>query len=224
MSGQFVKYDLGHLNGGELVTVTIRERANVRLFDSSNLRLYERGQRFHFTGESGPPFARAAPSPKRRQLACRARSRRRERNDPCKRHGLDMSLGAVMTLQQETQLVAYLRAHPRLQPYVQLASVGAWPRSYAGLPSAEQFARELLGDAEFRARKLGTWLGTPDGEAVSEAVAQVIPADCQWPSVSPHWWPLNSPLVAIVSPRWWPSNVPTRGHRFSPTGGWVRFR
>jgi Domain of unknown function (DUF1883) len=50
MSGQFVKYDLGHLNGGELVTVTIRERANVRLFDSSNLRLYERGQRFHFTG------------------------------------------------------------------------------------------------------------------------------------------------------------------------------
>jgi hypothetical protein len=50
MSGQFVKYDLGHLNGGELVTVTIRERANVRLFDSINLRLYERGQRFHFIG------------------------------------------------------------------------------------------------------------------------------------------------------------------------------
>ena len=39
---------------------------------------------------------------------------------------------------------------------------------------------------------------------------------CQWPSVSPHWWPLNSPLVAIISPRWWPSNLPTRGHRFSP--------
>jgi hypothetical protein len=88
-----------------------------------------------------------------------------------------MSQGAVMTLQQERQLVAYLRAHPRLQPYVQLASVGAWPRSDAGLPSAEEFARELLGDAEFRALKLGTWLGTPDGEAVSEAVAQVIPAE-----------------------------------------------
>ena len=41
---------------------------------------------------------------------------------------------------------------------------------------------------------------------------------CQWPSVSPHRWPLNSPLVAIVSPRWWPSDLPTRGRRFSPAG------
>ena len=47
---------------------------------------------------------------------------------------------------------------------------------------------------------------------------------CQWPSVSPHWRPLNSPLVAIVSPRWWPSDLPTRGHRFSPAGGWLVFR
>src|SRR5579875_809322 len=31
----------------------------------------------------------------------------------------------------------------------------------------------------------------------------VRPGGCQWPSVSPHWRPLNSPLVAIVSPRWW---------------------
>jgi hypothetical protein len=82
-----------------------------------------------------------------------------------------------MTLQQEDQLVAYLRTHPRLQPYVQLASVGAWPRSFSGLPTAEDFARELLGDAEFRALRLGTWLGTPEGQAVSEAVAQVIPTD-----------------------------------------------
>ncbi len=44
---------------------------------------------------------------------------------------------------------------------------------------------------------------------------------CQWPSVSPHWRPLNSPLAAIVSPHWWPSDLPTRGHRFSPAGGWV---
>ena len=27
---------------------------------------------------------------------------------------------------------------------------------------------------------------------------------CQWPSVSPHLRPVNSPLVAIVSPHWWP--------------------
>ena len=41
---------------------------------------------------------------------------------------------------------------------------------------------------------------------------------CQWPSVSPHWWPLDSPLVAIVSPRWWPPDLPTGGQHFSPAG------
>jgi len=41
---------------------------------------------------------------------------------------------------------------------------------------------------------------------------------CQWPSVSRHWRPRNSPLVAIVSPRWWPSDLPTGGHRISPPG------
>ena len=47
---------------------------------------------------------------------------------------------------------------------------------------------------------------------------------CQWPSVSPHWWPLNSPLVAVVCPRWWPSDLPIRGHRFSPAGVGLVFR
>lgn len=50
MSGPFVKYDLGPLQGGELVTITIKERANVRLLDASNLRNYETGQRFLFHG------------------------------------------------------------------------------------------------------------------------------------------------------------------------------
>ena len=27
----------------------------------------------------------------------------------------------------------------------------------------------------------------------------------------------------MVSPRWWPPNLPTRGHRFSPAGGWIVF-
>jgi len=47
---------------------------------------------------------------------------------------------------------------------------------------------------------------------------------CQWPSVSPQRWPLNSPLVAMISPRWWPSNLPTptRGHDFSPAWGRAR--
>jgi len=50
MSGQFIKYDLGALSGGEVVTVTLRERANVRLIDSNNLTLYERGQQFRCLG------------------------------------------------------------------------------------------------------------------------------------------------------------------------------
>ncbi len=33
-------------------------------------------------------------------------------------------------------------------------------------------------------------------------------AGCQWPSVSPHWRPRISPLVAIFSPRWWPRISP----------------
>jgi hypothetical protein len=50
MSAQFVKHDLGQLRRGELVTVEVRERANVRLIDSSNLREYERGGRFRCIG------------------------------------------------------------------------------------------------------------------------------------------------------------------------------
>lgn len=50
MSGEFVKYDLGSLDGGELVTVELRERANVLLMDTSNLRSYESGQRYRFIG------------------------------------------------------------------------------------------------------------------------------------------------------------------------------
>jgi len=50
VSAQFNKYDLGRRNGGELVTVAVKERANVRLIDASNLRLYERGQRYRFIG------------------------------------------------------------------------------------------------------------------------------------------------------------------------------
>lgn len=53
-----------------------------------------------------------------------------------------------------------------------------WGRAYAGwhtLPTAEQFAKDLLADAEFRSFQLGTWLGTTDGEVITTAVATVIP-------------------------------------------------
>lgn len=42
-------------------------------------------------------------------------------------------------------------------------------------PSAEQVAQELLQIAEFRALRLGTWLGTVDGQVITEAVEMVVP-------------------------------------------------
>lgn len=42
------------------------------------------------------------------------------------------------------------------------------------LPTREQFADTLLSDAEFRSLQLGTWLGTTDGELITEAVSLVI--------------------------------------------------
>lgn len=42
------------------------------------------------------------------------------------------------------------------------------------LPTQEQFAEALLGDAEFRSLQLGTWLGTTDGKLLTEAVGLVI--------------------------------------------------
>jgi hypothetical protein len=64
MSGACVKYDLGSLDGGELITVELRERANVLLIDTSNLRSYESGQRDRFIGRQAlRASAGASPSP-----------------------------------------------------------------------------------------------------------------------------------------------------------------
>jgi hypothetical protein len=43
------------------------------------------------------------------------------------------------------------------------------------LPNVEQFAKDLVADAEFRSLQLGTWLGTTDGEVIETAVGMVIP-------------------------------------------------
>jgi hypothetical protein len=47
-----------------------------------------------------------------------------------------------------------------------------WPRTR---PTPEQLAKELFADAEFRALKLGSWLGTPDGKLFAEAIEMVTP-------------------------------------------------
>jgi hypothetical protein len=41
--------------------------------------------------------------------------------------------------------------------------------------SVEDYAQLLLSDAEFRSLQVGNWLGTTDGEIISQAVAQVLP-------------------------------------------------
>lgn len=41
--------------------------------------------------------------------------------------------------------------------------------------TAEQIAEELLGDAEFKALKLGTFLSTPDGQLLAAAVQALTP-------------------------------------------------
>jgi hypothetical protein len=42
-------------------------------------------------------------------------------------------------------------------------------------PTADQVAQELLKMSEFRALKLGTWLGTTNGQVISKAVETVTP-------------------------------------------------
>ena len=42
-------------------------------------------------------------------------------------------------------------------------------------PTSEQLAQELLAIPEYRALQLGTWLGTTNGEIITEAVELVTP-------------------------------------------------
>lgn len=83
----------------------------------------------------------------------------------------------MMTRQQ--QIAAFLDQHmtwPRASGWA--GHDYSWPYDYgwrAPRPTAEDLARELLGMAEFRALQLGTWLGTTDGQIITEAVELVAP-------------------------------------------------
>jgi hypothetical protein len=46
----FLHNDLGFLNGGEVVEVTLSAAANVRLMDSGNFQSYRSGQRHEYFG------------------------------------------------------------------------------------------------------------------------------------------------------------------------------
>jgi hypothetical protein len=69
------------------------------------------------------------------------------------------------------QMVAFLRRRPDLVP--QPIHPYMWRPN--PLPSPEQYAQLVLADAEFRALQLGTWLGTTDGQIISQAVGEIMP-------------------------------------------------
>ena len=72
---------------------------------------------------------------------------------------------------KRNELVAFLQRRSDLVPQL---NQPYWLHQY-NLLTPEQYAQVLLGDAEFRGLQLGTWLGTTDGEVISQAVEQIIP-------------------------------------------------
>jgi hypothetical protein len=81
----------------------------------------------------------------------------------------------VPTREQITDFVnRYFTGLPRCY-----GPLGFRPAGYGGLNqgrrAAKDIAQELLGCAEFRALQLGTWLGTTNGEIITQAVEAVMP-------------------------------------------------
>jgi hypothetical protein len=83
-----------------------------------------------------------------------------------------------MTPDQQQRLAEFLDQNvlwPRtLQRYAFLPHLTG-PGGLDPRPSPPQLASELLAIAEFRSLQLGTWLQTPDGAAIRQAVELVSP-------------------------------------------------
>jgi hypothetical protein len=69
------------------------------------------------------------------------------------------------------EIASFLRRRPDLIPQIVDPN---WLRSDT-LLTVEEYAQVLLADAEFRSLQVGNWLGTTDGQIISQGVAQVIP-------------------------------------------------
>lgn len=82
---------------------------------------------------------------------------------------------------QKEAVAAYIAAHPTfapyMQPHIRPRMAMAYLQDHSYLPTAEELAEEFLNDTDFRALQLGTWLRTPDGAAIAEAVVLVIPTE-----------------------------------------------
>jgi hypothetical protein len=80
----------------------------------------------------------------------------------------------------QDQLADFIRSRisvGRVQPGADYSYSAWYPVPYHGasVPTLELVAAELVRNAEFRALKLGTFLNTPTGDFVEEAVALAVP-------------------------------------------------
>jgi hypothetical protein len=82
-----------------------------------------------------------------------------------KQQQIALFLDQHVTLPRATSPFGWAGQHWRGEPYG-----FAQPR-----PTHQQVAHELLAIPEFRALQLGTWLGTTNGEIITEAVEMVTP-------------------------------------------------
>ncbi len=86
---------------------------------------------------------------------------------------IDRILEAPVGTPQQ-KITAYLEQFTAQWPKYQPWSFVLQP-AMADAYNADQVAEALLADAEFRALKLGTWLNTPSGELLAQAVAMMTP-------------------------------------------------
>jgi hypothetical protein len=78
-----------------------------------------------------------------------------------------------MNEQQQYELADFLNAHLNL-PRDQGIHRVSW-RVTQRRPTANELAEQFLRLAEFQALRLGTWLSTPEGELLIEAVEMISP-------------------------------------------------
>lgn len=80
---------------------------------------------------------------------------------------------------KQAALEDYLRTLPEVGEIVLALQAGEWlwaydPRLNLRL-APQEFARRLVNDSAFQLLRLGTWMGTPDGTLITQAVATVVP-------------------------------------------------
>jgi len=75
--------------------------------------------------------------------------------------------------QDHQQVARFLQDSPALRRLILSRQLA--PPFREPYPSVQELADELLADSEFQALRLATWLRSPDGKFIAEAVALVIP-------------------------------------------------